>query len=78
MKNKTNHRWLLAVAITASSVISASAAVTNLRANGASETAGSFGNPAFAWQRTGDGYTRATDARTGTFSFGERQSARQQ
>lgn len=68
MKNNTNHRWLLAVAITASSVISASAAVTNLLANGGFETEGSGANPAFAWQRAAAGYTRSSDARTGAFS----------
>jgi hypothetical protein len=41
MKNKTNHKWLLAIAITAASAISAQAAVTNLFANGSFETAGS-------------------------------------
>lgn len=67
MKNTKTHKWLLAIAVTAASTISAQAAV-NLFANGGFETAGTAPNPAASWQRAAEGYSLSTDARTGSFS----------
>jgi hypothetical protein len=67
MKNKTHHTWLLAIAVTAVSAISAQAAV-NLFANGGFETPGAGPPAAFGWLPAASGYTLSSDARTGSFS----------
>lgn len=66
MKNTKHTKWLLAIAVSAASAISAQAAV-NLFANGSFEVVGA-GTPAQAWLPAASGYTLSTDARTGDFS----------
>lgn len=57
------------VAIAASSfVISAQAVTTNGFANGGFETAGGVLDPAASWIKDQGGYTRSTDAHTGSFA----------
>lgn len=67
MKNSTNHKWLLAIAVTAISAISAQAAV-NLFANGGFEIEGAGPPAAESWLPAASGYSLSTDARTGNFS----------
>lgn len=67
MKNTRNHKWLLAIAVTAISAISAQAAV-NLFANGGFEIVGAGPPAAESWLPAASGYSLSTDARTGTYS----------
>jgi hypothetical protein len=67
MKHTTHPKWLLAIAVTAASALSAQAAV-NLFANGGFEIVGAGPPAAESWLPAASGYTLSTDARTGNFS----------
>jgi hypothetical protein len=57
-----------AAATTVSRVFTIAAAPIELFANGGFETVGADPPPAFAWLSAASGYTRSTDAHSGTFS----------